>query len=336
MSISQELHVVFGGGAVGKAVARELLANGKQVRIVTRSGSTSGLSGAENVAGDASNPTSTKQVCRGASVVYHCAGAPYTDWATLLPPMQAGIIEGAAAAGAKLVVAENFYMYGPVSGSMGEDTPYQATTRKGRIRAQLAESLMQAHAKGIVRATSGRSSNFYGPDTAELGAFGGRILYPLLAGKPVWVFGNPDTPHSYTYIEDYAKGLIILGTHDEALGQSWHIPNAPAWTTRQILTQFFEDAGLPPRIAILPDGAIKLLGFFNPLIHEVEEMLYESKEPFVADSSKFVRAFGDIATPLPKGIQATLNWFRTHPQTRSHEKRKEQTPSFTVSITGKR
>ena len=330
MYTPQELHVVFGGGAVGKAVARELIASGKRVRMVTRRGRVNGLSGVENIVGNASDATSTKQVCRGASVVYHCAGAPYTDWAALLPPMQASIIEGAAAAGAKLVVAENLYMYGAVSEPRREDTPFQATTRKGHVRAAMAESLMEAHYKGIVRATSGRSSNFYGPDTAELGAFGARTLYPLLAGKKVGVFGNPDTLHSYTYIDDYAKGLIILGAHDEALGQSWHIPNAPAWTTRQILNRFFEEAGLEPRIETIPDVAIKLLGFFNPLLHEVDEMLYESKEPFLVDSSKFVHAFGDIATPLPEGIRATLDWFRTHPQTSKAKKNTQQTTSSAV------
>lgn len=317
MHTAQEVQVIFGSGAVGKAVARELIACGKRVRMVNRSGRVDGLPGVEAVAGDARDVASAKQFCQGASVVYQCTGAPYTDWPALLPPIQAGIIQGAAAVGAKLVVAENLYMYGPVAGPIREDMPYLATTRKGRVRAEMAESLMEAHRKGVVRATAGRASDFYGPDTAQQGAFGARILYPLLAGKKVAVPGNLDTPHSYTYIEDFARGLIILGEHDEALGQPWHIPNAPALTTRQILTQFFEEAGLPPRIETIPDIAINLLGFINPLVHEVEEMLYEFKEPFVVDTSKFVRTFGDIATPLPEGIRTTLNWFRAHPQVRA-------------------
>ncbi len=270
------------------------------------------MTGAEVVVGDASDATSTREVCRGASVVYNCTNAPYTDWPALFPPLQAGIIEGAAAAQAKLVVAENLYMYGPVAGPIREDLPYNAHTRKGRVRAEMAEALMEAHRRGIVRATSGRASDFYGPDTVSQGVFGGRILYPLLAGKKVSTIGDLDMLHSYTYIQDFAKGLVILGERDEALGQAWHIPNAPALTTRQVLTLFFEEAGLPVQMGSVPDLALKTIGFINPLVHEVAEMLYEFNEPFVVDSSKFVNTFGDIATPLPEAVRATLAWFRNH------------------------
>ena len=312
MNSERELHVVFGSGAVGKGVAQELVERGKRVRMVNRSGSANGVTGAEVVVGDASDATSTRRVCQDASVVYNCTNAPYTDWPALFPPLQAGIIEGAAAAQAKLVVAENLYMYGSVAGPLREDLPYNAHTRKGRVRAEMAEALMEAHRKGIVRATSGRASDFYGPDTASQGVFGGRILYPLLAGKKVSTIGDPDMLHSYTYIQDFAKGLVILGERDEALGQAWHIPNAPALTTRQVLTLFFEEAGLPVQMASVPDLALKTIGFINPLVREVAEMLYEFNEPFVVDSSKFVNTFGDIATPLPEAVRDTLAWFHNH------------------------
>ena len=84
--------------------------------------------------------------------------------------MQAVIIQGAAAAKAKLVVAENLYMYGQVSGPISETLPVHPTTRKGHVRAQMAEDLMAAHQAGIVRATSGRASDFYGPEAGAQGA----------------------------------------------------------------------------------------------------------------------------------------------------------------------
>jgi nucleoside-diphosphate-sugar epimerase len=310
MGSENELHVVFGSGAVGLSVARILLAEGKRVRIVNRSGKAQITGNVEIARGDAANAEQAREVCQGAHVVYHCAGAPYTDWPTLFPPIQRGVIAGAAAANARLVVAENLYMYGPVTGSLTEDLPYAARTRKGRVRAQMAEELMEAHNKGIVRATAGRASDFYGPFAREQGIFGDRILRPLLAGKKVQVIGNLDVPHTYTYVEDFARGLVLLGAHDEALGQAWHIPNAPTMSTREMLTLFFEEAGLPPKMGTIPDGMIKALGYVNPLLREVAEMLYEFREPFVVDSSKFVRTFGDIATPHRQAVSQTLSWFR--------------------------
>jgi nucleoside-diphosphate-sugar epimerase len=309
-----ELHVVFGTGPVGLAVMRELHGQGKCVRLVNRSGTATAPENVEVVKGNAADPASTRQVCQGATVVYNCVNAPYTDWAALLPPMHSAIIQGAAAANAKLVVTENLYMYGPVSGSLTEALPFHSTTRKGRVRAKMAEELMEAHRKGIVRATSGRASDFYGPGAGSQGIFGDRIVPPLLAGKSVSVVGKLDVPHSYTYVPDFGKGLVLLGAHDEALGQSWHIPNAPTLTTRQMLTLFFEEAHLPPRMSSVPEFLLRSLSLVNPLLREVTEMLYEFNEPFVVDSSKFVQAFGDIATPNREAVGQTLEWYRLHAQ----------------------
>jgi len=46
-------------------------------------------------------------------------------------------------------------------------------------------------------------------------------------------------------------------------------------------------------------------------------MLYEFNEPFVVDSSKFVQAFGDIATSHHEAVRHTLEWYRLPPQTRA-------------------
>jgi len=316
-----EFHVVFGTGPVGLAVMRELLAQGKRVRLVNRSGTAAAPESVEVVKANAADPASTRQVCRDATVVYNCVNAPYTEWATLFPPMHAAILQGAAAANAKLVVAENLYMYGPVSGSITEALPFHPTTRKGRVRAKMAEDLMAAHHSGIVRATSGRASDFYGPGAGLQGIFGDRVIPPLLAGKNVTIVGKLDVFHTYTYITDFGKGLVLLGMHDEALGKAWHIPNAPTLTTRQMLTLFFEEAHLPPRMGSVPELLLRTLGLFNPLLREVAEMLYEFNEPFVVDSSKFVQAFGDIATPNHEAVRQTLEWYRLRDQTKAVERR---------------
>nr|WP_307811448.1 NAD-dependent epimerase/dehydratase family protein [Ktedonospora formicarum] len=268
--------------------------------------------GVEIMAADATDAAQTRKACQGADVVYQCATPPYSDWPELFPPIQKGVIAGAAAAQAKLVVPENLYMYGPVTGPMTEDLPYRPTTRKGRVRAAMTEELMRAHQKGIVRATSGRASDFYGPYAGSQGIFGDRVLRPLLAGKKVSLVGSLDMPHTYTYIEDFARGLIALGEHEEALGQSWHIPNAPTLTGREMLTMFFEEAGLPPKMGVLSGGMIKVLGHINRLIHEVDEMLYEFQQPFIVDTSKFVHAFGNLSTPHREAVRQTLTWFKAH------------------------
>ena len=312
-----ELHVVFGTGPVGLAVMRELHRQGKRVRMVNRSGTAAAPQSIEVVKGNAADLAFTRQACQDATVVYNCVNAPYTDWAALLSSMNAAIIQGAAAANAKLVVTENLYMYGPVSGSITEALPYHPTTHKGRVRAKMAEEPMEAHRAGIVRATSGHASDFYGPGAGSQGIFGDRIIPPLLNGKSVSVVGKLDRPHTYIYVTDFGKGLALLGANDEALGQSWHIPNVPTLTPRQMLTLFFEEGQLPPRMSSVPDLLVRMLGLFNLLLREVAEMLYEFNEPFVVDSSKFVQAFGDIATSHQEAVRQTLEWYRLPAQTKA-------------------
>ncbi len=310
---TNELHVIFGTGPLGKAVMRELVKKGKYVRMVNRSGTADVPAGVEVVKGDATDPNSTRAASGGATVVYNCVNAPYTDWPRLFPPMQAGIIEGAAAAGAKLIVAENLYMYGPVHGKITEDMPYNATTRKGRVRAQMAEALMEAHHSGKVRVAIGRASDFYGPEVLA-SVSGDRMFYPALAGKPVQLMGNLDMPHTYTYIDDFGKGLVMLGERDEALGQAWHIPSAETLTTRQFIQMIFEEAGQPAKMSSAPGFVIRGMGLFSPMMRELAEMLYEFEEPFVVDHSKYDRSFGTDTTPHREAIRRTLDWYRQHPQ----------------------
>ena len=142
-------HVVLGaGGGTGSAVVSELARRGLRARAVTRSGKGDVPEGVEQVAADVGTADGARQACEGAAVVYHCAQPPYTKWSELFPAMTAAIIDGAAAAGAKLVFADNLYVYGPPDGPMTEETPQRAQGKKGRIRIKMADAILAAHADG--------------------------------------------------------------------------------------------------------------------------------------------------------------------------------------------
>jgi nucleoside-diphosphate-sugar epimerase len=309
---NQELHVIFGTGPVGLAVMDELLRRGKVVRLVNRSGRATAPAGVQVVAGDATDVTFTRQVCTGAAVVYQCSNPPYTEWAERFPPLQAGILAGAAATGAKLVSMENVYMYGATGGKpVVESLPYAAQTRKGKVRAAMAEALLTAHQQGKVRVVIGRAADFFGP-RVRVSAMGERVFPAALAGKAVQVLGNPDLPHSYTYMPDIGKALVILGEAEQALGQVWHIPSAATGTTRQFLQMVGAALDKPVRVQTAPKFLLRLLALFNADLREVLEMIYQFEEPFIVDGSKFRQTFGQHATPLPAVIAATVDWWRNN------------------------
>lgn len=209
-----------------------------------------------------------------------------------------------------MIAGENLYIYGDTNGQpIHEGLPYAATTRKGKVRAQMSEALMEAHRAGEVRVAIARGSDFYGPAVLS-STLGERTIKPLLLGKPAEVVGALDLPHTYTYISDFGEALAILGERDEALGQVWHVPNAPTLTQRELVSLFFKEAGLPPRFSVMGKFMMSLGGLFIPEARESLEMMYEFTRPFQVDASKFIHAFGDIATPHEQAVRETLDWYR--------------------------
>jgi nucleoside-diphosphate-sugar epimerase len=312
MTDNGELHVVFGTGAVGMSVMDELIQRGpRRVRMVNRSGRARVPHGVEVLGGDATDEAFARVASEGASVVYFALNPPYDKWPELFPRLQAGVLEGAAVAGAKLIAMENLYMYGPTGGRpITEDLPYAPNTRKGRVRARMSEELMEAHKSGRVQVAIGRASDFFGP-RALVSAAGEQVFGRAVEGKSAQVAGDPDQPHTYTYAPDIGKGLAILGECEEALGRAWHLPSPETVTTRQFLEMIFEEVGKPARVQAAPKIVLRALGIFNPALRETIEMLYEFEEPFVLDHSKFERKFGDHATPLRETIGDTVRWYRS-------------------------
>ncbi len=181
-------------------------------------------------------------------------------------------------------------------------------TKKGRIRMQMAEAVMKAHHSGRVRAAIGRASDFIGPEYELLGEL---VVYPALEGKPVNLLGKLDVPHSFTYVPDFGKALATLGARDEALGQVWIAPTPPPLTQRELMDMFSEAMDRPLKMRAASTLMVRLLGVFNPTLHESVEMMYGWEKPYVVDSSKFERAFGMSATPMRKAVQETVAWFRS-------------------------
>ena len=315
MSATSDLHVVLGAtGGTGGAVVRELAHRGLRARAVSRRGDADVPGGVERVAADVASAEGAKAACAGAAVVYHCAQPPYTRWPQEFPPLTDAIAAGAAAAGAKLVLADNLYAYGPPDGPLTEDHPANATGRKGRVRALMAERLLAAHRQGRLRVAIGRSADYYGPGGLQ-SVTGERVFRAALAGRTVRWLGRLDQPHTLSYLEDMATGLAVLGERDEADGQVWHLPVAEPLTGHQFLELVVAATGGRSKIATNSAAMTRLAGVFVPLLREVSETLPSFQAPFVVDWSKYQQAFGPFTpTPTPEGVVRTVAWFRDRPR----------------------
>ncbi|MCO6451319.1 MAG: NAD-dependent epimerase/dehydratase family protein [Caldilineales bacterium] len=310
------LHVVFGTGPLGRSVMNALLRRGKTVRMVCRSGQMDEApADVEVISGDLYNPSIVRQLTQGAAIAFQCAQPHYHEWPEKFPPLQAAIIEGLAGSGVKLVIGENIYMYGDVNGRpQTEDLPYNAHTRKGKVRAAMSEAALAAHRAGKVQISLGRGSDFFGPWVLG-SSHGDRVFYPALAGKSASFAGKLDIPHTVTYIEDFGEALAILGEREEALGQVWHVPNdQPRISQREFANQVFAKIDKSPKVGAIGKTMLRIGGIFIPAARETVEMMYEFEKPFIVDSGKFEKAFGMKATPMSDAIAVTVAWYRSHPK----------------------
>lgn len=309
-------HVVLGTGAIGRAVAEELVRRGESVRMVNRSGRMDEIpAGVEMVAADLYDPARVRDVTRGAKVVYQASQPRYHEWVEKFPRLQKSIIDGLTESHAKLVIVENVYMYGDTHGQpMTEDMPYRAHTRKGRVRGEVSRAAFAAHREGRVRVTSARGGNFFGPWGTD-STMGERVFYPLLRDKAAMLMGRTDMPHTHTYVKDFGSALVVLGERDEADGHAWHVPNdQPAMSQCELVRMFAEEAGVEPKINSMGKTMMAIGGLFIPEARETVEMMYEFDRPFVIDSSKFETTFGMKATPVREAIKETVKWYREHPE----------------------
>jgi nucleoside-diphosphate-sugar epimerase len=304
------LQVVLGAGPVGLALVDELRVLGRDVRVVTRSGIADLPEGVEIVAADISDPAQAVRACTDAAVVYGCVGLDYTGWPERWPPMMAGMLAGAEAAGARFVFMDNLYMYGPVDEPMREDMPLTDYGRKPATRAVITRMWQEAHAAGRVRAVAVRASDFYGPRVRNA-ALGDLSFGRLMAGKAAQVLGDPDQPHSVAYVPDIARALVTLAdAADEDYGRAWHTPHAPARTVREMVELFAREVGREAKFQTAPAWLLRLMGIFDANAGEVVEMIYQWRRPFLVDDGTYRARFGGEATPLAEGIAATARWWQ--------------------------
>ncbi|MFD0255512.1 SDR family oxidoreductase [Streptomyces sp. NPDC127113] len=301
-------HTVLGSGPAGTALARELVRRGHPVRLVDRRGEGPAVEGAERFAADVGTVEGARAAIAGADVVYHCVNVAYHLQVEVMPRVQEAVLAAVEETGARLVVLDTLYPYGETGGAvMTEDSPWQATSRKGRMRAELDERYLAAHRAGRARVVLGRSADFVGPGVLN-SSLGAAVFPGALTGKEVVGFGDIDLPHSYTGIADVAAGLATLGERPEGDGRVWHLPTAPAVTTREIHAMIEKRVGRPLNVVLL-DRPRAFGPFDEQFMAEYEEMFYQHTEPQIVDSGAFERFFAVAPTPLADTLDATVTWY---------------------------
>ncbi|HRP54486.1 NAD(P)H-binding protein [Agriterribacter sp.] len=283
--------ILGAGGSIGVELAKILPAYTDTIRLVSRKPQKINT-GDELFPADITNAADTDEAIKGSEVVYLTVGFPYRlkIWQERWPATMRNVIDSCKKHNARLVFFDNIYMYDRDHlHHMTEETPVRPASKKGAIRQQIADTLMNEVKQGDLTALIARSADFTNGRSSMLHQL---VTDNLMKGKKANWLVNADKIHNFTFVSDAAKGTAILGNTPNAFNQVWHLPtDAAKLTGRQWIELLAAELNAKPRYSVLSNTMLGLLGFFMPVLKEVKEMTYQYDRDYFFDSTKFNERF---------------------------------------------
>lgn len=147
-------------------------------------------------------------------------------------------------------------------------------TRKGAVRARIAEMVLQANRDGQV--------------------------------KTVQWFGSPNMPHTFTYVPDFGKALVELGVDGMGWGEVWHVPQCITCSGRDAALATAKLVNKPAKMTPTGKWMLHIVGLFMPAAKEMIEMLPHFETPYVVDDGKWHSRMYSRATPWNAALALTV------------------------------
>nr|MBK9652480.1 NAD-dependent epimerase/dehydratase family protein [Bacteroidota bacterium] len=297
--------ILGAGGAIGIPLAKELKKYTDKIRLVSRNPKKVNETD-ELFPIDLNDLTQIEKAIAGSEVVYVVIGFEYklSVWQKMWPPFMQAVINACKKNNAKLVFFDNVYLYDKSAiPHMTETSAIATVSKKGKIRRELHEMIMNEVEKKTLTALIARSADFYGPDNKS-SALNLMVVNNFMKGKKAQAFGDINKIHTYTYTPDAAKATAILGNTDDAYNQVWHVPTTKEKLSNlQWIQLIANELKVEPKIQALPVWFIHILGLFIPVMKEFPEMIYQYEQDYFFDSTKFEKRFNISATTPKEGIK---------------------------------
>ena len=276
--------VVGGTGRLGGSVARDLLDQGKPVRVLVRPGSSYGelvASGAQPVIGDLKDAPSLHAACAGVDAVVTTAnslGRGEDDTIDSVDRVgNRNLVEAAAAQGV------GHFVFTSVLGASTQ-SPAPFIQAKAETEARLRES--------------GMAWTALQPDAFMDTWIPMVVGAPALSGQPVTIVGEGRRRHSFVAMRDVAAYAIAALDHPDPGGQTLLIGGPQALTWQDIVDVFEHELGHPVALRSVPPGGPVpgLPDFVAELIATLDT--YDSN----IDISELANTYGVTPTPVAEFV----------------------------------
>ena len=294
-------------GVIGKELAKALSQYTNKIRLVSRNPKKVN-DGDELFSANLLNAEEILKAVEGSEVVYLTAGLQYdiNVWRKDWPVIMKNVIEACKKNNSKLVFFDNVYSYGKVDGWMTEESPIKPDSEKGKVRAELNKMILDEVKQGNLKAIIAKAADFYGPNT-PLSFVNIMVFENFKKGKKAQWMLDVNKKHSFTYTPDAGKGTAILGNTDSAYNQVWHLPtNRNVLTGKEFIELAAKEMSIKPDYMVVKKWMLSMLGLFNKVIQENNEMLYQNDTDYLFDSTKFEKAFNYKPISYEEGIINTV------------------------------
>jgi len=283
--------ILGASGPIGTELAKELKSYTNNIKLVSRNPKKVNDSDVLRAA-DLTIASEVDKAIEGSEIVYLTIGFEYNTkvWQRTWPALMRNVIDACKKYDSKLVFFDNVYMYDrDFLSHMTEETPVRPTSKKGEIRAGIAEMLLKEIREGKLTALIARAADFAAPANSVLVE---SVYKNFKKGKQANWFSDANKIHNFTYYSDAGKGTAILGNTKEAYYQVWHLPSIKERLTgKQWIELFAEEMKVKPSYMLVPGWLAGFLGVFIPILKELKEMMYQYDRDYYFDSSKFEKAF---------------------------------------------
>jgi NADH dehydrogenase len=245
--------VIIGAGALGNAVARRLLAQGKAVRILARNPAKAQSlvdQGAEVMQGDLLDAASLRRACKGADAVLASAhsilgrgrnASKFVDWQG-----HRDLIDAAKAAGVRR------FVYTSVRGASA-DNPVPFWRYKFAVEQHLRASGLPYV---ILRPAAYMEDHVHA-----------LIGLPILEKGKVTLFGKGENPRNFVAADDVAQVAVKALADPSMVGQIVDVGGPENWTNMQVVRLYEQLAGRPVKVSHMPLGALRVLSALLRPLH---------------------------------------------------------------------
>ncbi|CAI0809917.1 NAD dependent epimerase/dehydratase family [Serratia ficaria] len=298
--------ILGANGQIAQELARELKrAYTPDLRLVSRTPRKVN-DGDVTVAADLLDAQQTLEAVKGSSVLYFAAGLPPNSalWEKQFPTMLKNALDASRTVGARFVYFDNTYMYPQNGAPQTEETGFAPRGRKGRVRALMANMVLEEMARNAMPVTIGRAPEFYGPGKTQ-SFTNALIIDKLKAAKKARVPVRDDKLRTLIWTPDASRALAILGNTPDAFGQTWHLPCCDdRLTYAQFVSLAGEVFGKDVAYSIISPAALAVAGLFSQGAREMRELLPRYQHDNIFDSAKFKRRFPDFTvTTYREGLE---------------------------------